>query len=207
MTKKYKVIIADPPWSYENDKNPGSAASHYNTMSIDEICALPVSKLAHKDCVLFLWGCNPLLPEALRVVESWGFEFKTALPWVKVHDEKDEDHNNAFFDFVDDFTLTVKDQLDNKKLSYGQGFWVKACTEYILICVRGKVKSPKEPMLGLISNRFEHSRKPNTIHDLAMGLPGPRLEMFARREYKGFDVWGNQAPNSVDIFNKKEIEK
>ena len=85
--KKYKVIYADPPWAYKvwSRKGAGrSAESHYPTMSIDNLCALPVAELTAKDCALFLWATFPQLPEALRLIKAWGFQYKTvAFVWLK----------------------------------------------------------------------------------------------------------------------------
>lgn len=85
--KKYKVIYADPPWAYRawSQKGKGrSAESHYSTMSLDDIKALPVGELADKDCALFMWITFPLLREAWNVIESWGFTYKSvAFVWVK----------------------------------------------------------------------------------------------------------------------------
>lgn len=196
---EYKVILADPPWSYNNSRMSGAAANHYPTMTHAELCALPVEELAADDAVLFMWATWPLLDEAFALVNAWGFSYKTGLPWIKCAPEHNEDPEQQGFDFVGDFTLPVEDQLARRRPAWGQGFWVKACTEPIFICTRGKAKAPADPMLGLISNRFEHSRKPETIHELARGLEGPRLEMFARRRVDGFDLWGNQVPGGNDL--------
>jgi len=80
---KYSVIYADPPWSYRNSGFNQSAASQYPTMSTDEICALDIEGLAVDDTVLFLWATSPLLPDAIRVIEAWGFEYKASMVWVK----------------------------------------------------------------------------------------------------------------------------
>ena len=66
----YNIIYADPPWRYEQRKVQGAAENHYPTMSIDELCALPVPELAAKDCTLFLWATFPQLPEALRLIRA-----------------------------------------------------------------------------------------------------------------------------------------
>lgn len=85
--KKYKVIYADPPWAYKvwSKKGAGrSAESHYPTMDIEAIKALPVGELADKDCALFLWITFPMLREAWGVMDAWGFTFKTvAFVWIK----------------------------------------------------------------------------------------------------------------------------
>ena len=83
--KKYSIIYADPPWRYERNGVQGAAEKHYPTMSIDELCRLPVSELSEKDSILFLWATFPQLREALRVIKAWGFEYKTvAFVWDKM---------------------------------------------------------------------------------------------------------------------------
>lgn len=82
--KKYNVIYADPPWRYEQKSLQGAAENHYPTMNINDMCALPVGDLADKDCVLFLWATFPMLPEALKLIDAWGFQYKTvAFVWLK----------------------------------------------------------------------------------------------------------------------------
>ena len=82
--KKYSIIYADPPWQYEMKKGQGVAENHYSTMGIKEICSLPVQELCDKDCALFLWVTFPQLSEAFKVIDAWGFRYKTvAFVWVK----------------------------------------------------------------------------------------------------------------------------
>lgn len=82
--KKYNIIYADPPWRYNDKGCNGNAQKHYNTMRLSDICALPVKDIADKDCVLFLWATYPMLKDAMRVIESWGFKYKTlGFQWVK----------------------------------------------------------------------------------------------------------------------------
>lgn len=77
-------IYADPPWQYRQSKGQGVAENHYPTMQLNDICNLPVGSIAHKDSVLFLWTTFPQLSEALEVIKSWGFTYKTvAFVWVK----------------------------------------------------------------------------------------------------------------------------
>ena len=88
--KKYQIIYADPPWQYNRKAGQGIAADHYPTMSLQEICDLPVGKLADKDCVLFLWVTFPQLREGLSVIQAWGFQYKTvAFVWVKKNKKAD----------------------------------------------------------------------------------------------------------------------
>ena len=84
-TKKYGIIYADPPWRYDMKRGHGVAENHYPTMSIEEICALPVADLAAKDSALFLWGTFPQLKEAFRVIDAWGFQYKTLAQSAGIH--------------------------------------------------------------------------------------------------------------------------
>ncbi len=82
--KKYSIIYADPPWRYTAKKVQGAAENHYPTMSIDELCALPVADIAAPDSALFMWATFPQLPEALRLIREWGFNYKSvAFVWLK----------------------------------------------------------------------------------------------------------------------------
>ena len=91
MTGTYEIIYADPPWRYSAKKVQGAAENHYPTMSIDELCALPVAELAAKDSALFMWATFPQLPEALRLIRAWGFTYKSvAFVWLKKNKKADE---------------------------------------------------------------------------------------------------------------------
>ena len=87
---KYGIVYADPPWRYDMKRGNGVAENHYPTMSIEEICALPVADIAAKDSALFLWATFPQLNEAFRVMEAWGFKYKTlAFLWLKQNRKAD----------------------------------------------------------------------------------------------------------------------
>ena len=178
---KYGVIIADPPWTYERSKVQGAAGKEYNTMTLEDICALPIGELAADNSVLFLWATWPLLREAMQVVESWGFTYITGIPWVKI---------------VGLPSVNLGGELEIKP-QYGVGYWVRGCSEPILICRRGKVSPPEGDFVGLLSENMRHSRKPDNLHHIAEKLPGPYLEMFARRKRPGWDVFGNEVAGSI----------
>lgn len=165
----YGVIIADPPWPYDNPQSHDSRRGGYtySPMTLADIQAMPVSQLAAPDCILFLWGTWPKLPQVLQVMAAWGFAHVTGLPWIKTTQEG--------------------------RPVYGLGYWIAGCSEYILIGRRGKVSPPAtEHYLGLVGPALEHSRKPDDIHALAAQLPGPYLELFARRQRSGWTVFGNE---------------
>ena len=177
----YKLILADPPWQYRNSQN-GAAAGHYNLMSTQEICDLPVNELAADDSILLLWSTNPCLPDALKVMDAWGFSYKTKLVWIKVCDNQDGI------------------PLDKVKPTYGTGFWVRGNTEDVLIGIKGKPPAPRSLHLGLVSNRFWHSRKPESVHHYAESITeGPYLEMFARSRRPNWDCWGDEIDSDIQI--------
>lgn len=174
----FRTILADPPWSFKAWSGKGTlraAKNHYSTMSMKEICALPVGDVAADDCALFLWCCWPSLPDALEVVSSWGFKYKTcAFSWMKA---------DPYRLFSDDATPFA-----------GLGYWTRANTEPCLLATKGKPKRLRADVRqGIISPRREHSRKPDCVHERIERLVGgPRLELFARRSRPGWTVWGNE---------------
>ena len=174
----YNIIYADPPWRYEQRKVQGAAENHYPTMSIDELCALPVPELAAKDCALFLWATFPQLPEALRLIRAWDFRYKTvAFVWLKRNRK-----NPSWF--------------------YGMGYWTRANVELCLLATKG---SPKRHSANVHQVVFapiaEHSKKPDIIREKIVELAGdlPRIELFARQSPTGWDVWGNEVDCSIQF--------
>ena len=172
---RYKVILADPPWNYANAGCRGAAENEYKTMSDEEIYNLPIAECADNDCVLLLWATWPKLKEAMMTVSKWGFEYITGFPWIKVSSVS----NNIFGDI-------------EIKSPYGIGFWVRGCSEPILICRRGRPKPPPDGFVGLLSPNMFHSRKPDSIYAYAESMDGPYLELFARRKRDGWDSHGDQ---------------
>lgn len=185
----YRAIYADPPWRFNvwsgtkvvqarGSKSTYKPASvHYETMATEEIAALPVADLAADDCCLFMWACWPTLKDALALIDAWGFQYKTcAFDWMKAHARQVEM-------FRDDTDALM-----------GMGYWTRANTEPCLLATRGKPKRVNADVLqGIIEPRREHSRKPDCVHGRIERLvSGPYLELFARAERPGWDVWGNQ---------------
>ncbi len=171
----YTTILADPPWQFQN-RTGKMAPEHkrllrYPTMELKEIMELPVSKLAAAKSHLYLWVPNALLQEGLRVMESWGFTYKTNLVWYKVRKDGGPDGR-------------------------GVGFYFRNVTELILFGVRGSMRTlqPGRTMVNLMSTqKREHSRKPDEIYDIIESCsPGPYLELFARFQRPGWDQWGNE---------------
>lgn len=180
--KKYKCIYADPPWQFQN--RTGKVApehkrlSRYGTMKLDEIMKLPVSDVADEKSHLYLWVPNALLPDGLEVMKAWGFEYKTNLVWEKVRHDGGPDGR-------------------------GVGFYFRNVTELLLFGIRGdknRTLDPGRSQVNLIrSIKREHSRKPDEFVDLIERCsPGPYLEMFARGDRAGWDMWGNQATDEYE---------
>ena len=179
--RDYRVIYADPPWTFATYSAKGkgrSAEAHYDTMSLAEIEALPVASWAAPDAVLLMWATDPLLDRALKVIERWGFRYKTVgFYWAKLN----RGRAGLMFGERDFFT--------------GMGFWTRANPEPCLLATRGHPKRRSGAVRKLvISPRREHSRKPDEVHHRIEQLcDGPYLEMFARRSQPGWDSWGLQS--------------
>ncbi len=169
----YRIVYADPAWNFENWSYAGAgraASRHYQTAGLSELCAMPVEALAAPDSVLFMWVSDPMLPEGLRLISSWGFAYKTvAFTWVKSKPSGAE--------------------------HMGMGYYTRGNPEMCLLATRGH---PPRPLDGGIRQlqQFpvrEHSRKPDEIHGLIERMyPGPYVELFARTERKGWTSWGNE---------------
>ena len=181
---KYGVILTDPPWEYRNSGVEGRASKHYNLTSTKDLAQIPVESMAADDSVMVMWATWPCLTDAMHLVSAWGFEYVTGFPWVKLQDQ-------PFIDLMGGHVTGAP--------AYGTGFWVRGCTEPILICRRGKPRIPVSGHLGILSKRFEHSRKPDSIYDYCEAMDGPYLEMFCRRPRPGWDVWGNEVESTVEI--------
>lgn len=178
----YKVIYADPPWSWKaySQKGEGrSAKNHYSVMRLEDIMGLRVHDIADEDAVLLLWAIDPMLPQALAVMAAWGFEFKTVgFYWVK------ENAKSPGF-----FT--------------GLGYYTRANPEQCLLGTRGKgvARVDKSVRKLVVAPRREHSRKPDVVRHLVERLFGdvPRVELFARDKANGWDVWGNEVVSDVSF--------
>ena len=183
--KKYNIIYADPPWQYKvwSKKGKGrSAESHYSCMSKEEIQNLPISKICDENCVLFLWVTYPCLIEGLDLIKAWGFEYKTcAFSWIKMN----KNQNTPFV---------------------GMGYYTRANNEICLLATKGKPlkRISRNVEQVILSKIQEHSRKPDAIRDRIVNLFGdlPRIELFARKQTEGWDVWGNE----VDKFNDTQMK-
>ncbi len=179
----YATILADPPWQFQN-RTGKMAPEHkrllrYPTMELKEILELPVSKLAAAKSHLYLWVPNALLQEGLRVMEAWGFTYKSNLVWYKIRKDGGPDGR-------------------------GVGFYFRNVTELLLFGVRGSLRTlnPGRTQVNLLSTRKrEHSRKPDEIYDLIESCsPGPYLELFARFSRPGWHQWGNENVEKNSLY-------
>ncbi len=191
MKPKFKVIYCDPPWSYD-DKclHRGGALRHYETMSLKDICALPVRDLADESCALFMWATFPKLFEAKSVFEAWDFEYKTcAFVWIKTNKRMNLDQQSFFpVDSFDSF--------------WGMGRWTRSNAEICLLGIRGQPKRESASVHQLIYAPIdEHSRKPMETREKIVELCGdvPRVELFAREATEGWAIWGNEIANTVEL--------
>lgn len=191
MTRKWPLIYADPPWSFENRSELGedrNANQHYSTMSIDDIMALPVREIAADDAMLAMWVTDPTLDQAMAVIKAWGFEYKTVLfYWVKTWE-----HAN------------LEAMHETKSFPIGTGYITRAGPEMMLVASRGEprrrilnIDGVMKPDMSIrrlqFAPRAKHSQKPRKFYGLLERLyDGPYLEMFARTRQPGWSAWGNQ---------------
>jgi N6-adenosine-specific RNA methylase IME4 len=179
-SKRYGAIYADPPWLFRTYSAKGtgrSAVSHYDCLEFTDLKSLPVGDLAAKNCALFLWATDPLLPNAIELLEAWGFTYKTvAFCWAKLNKS------------VEGTLLRREDFFT------GLGYWTRANGELCLLGTRGKpIRKSKDVRRLVIERRREHSRKPDEVASRIEKLVhGPYLELFARQTRDGWDVWGDQ---------------
>lgn len=163
---KYRVIYADPPWQYGDERSGfGGATDHYNTMSMEELKSLPVSSLAEDNAVLFLWGTAPLLPEALELIEAWGFKYKTNIVWDKVKGS------------LGNYTSVKHEHL----FLATKGSGVPDNTTRV-------------DSVQVVERTSRHSEKPEEFRNIIETLYtyGNKLELFARKSVEGWEVYGNE---------------
>src|SRR3954469_3234490 len=177
---KYSTILADPPWRFQN-RTGKMAPEHrrlarYETMTLEDIEALPVSDAGAAGAHLYLWVPNALLAEGLNVMTKWGFTYKTNLVWFKTRKDGGPDGR-------------------------GVGFYFRNVTELLLFGVRGTLRTRdagRRQTNIIVSQKREHSRKPDEQYAIVESCsPGPYVELFARHARAGWTPWGNEAPNAA----------
>ena len=174
--KKYQIIYADPPWPPDihiNSKTGGKKITdHYSLMTMGDIKKLPILDIVDDNALLFLWVRHSSLKDAIETIECWGFRYITvAFEWLKTHKKS------------------------GKPTEFMGGWLVGGAVELCLLGKRGKPKRISPRVHRLIkSERREHSRKPDETRDRIVNLVGdlPRIELFARQQTPGWDVWGNE---------------
>jgi N6-adenosine-specific RNA methylase IME4 len=181
---RYRTIVADPPWDYEPfvsiNRTAGKWSERvekplsYPAMTLAAIAALPIADLADpRGAFLFIWTTNRYLPDTFELIEGWGFTYRQTLVWHKV--------NGTPFG----------------------GSFAPNHAEFLLACRRGTVRREGKLPSSVVSIRHNakiHSRKPDVFMDeIERVSPEPRLEMFARRQRLGWDTWGNEALNHVEM--------
>lgn len=167
---KYNIIYADPPWQYY-EGGYKNQSQYYDTMTIEEICNLPIPELAADNCILFLWITSPVLPDATKVIEAWGFKYSTiGFVWIK----------------------SLK---DGTGFAFGCGNWTRANAEYCLIGLKGNIERQDATISQIIYTPKErHSKKPDIVRKKIVQLVGDlsRIELFGREGIEGWKVWGKE---------------
>lgn len=191
---RFGVISVDPPWPWENwgtvdAKSDRRAEKHYATMSLREIAGLPIASIAAKDCALFTWATGPHLPNAIAMIDAWGFKYSgLGFVWIKTRSTHDRPFLNPAFD-----------------LHLGLGKTTRHNAEICLLAFRGTPKrlSASVPEV-IVAPVREHSRKPDEAAARMRALyPGAAIELFARERRDGWASWGNE----VDRFAPSIAEK
>ena len=178
--KKYQIIYADPPWSYRFTSPTGSkrpnyangASDYYETMTLEQIKALPVQEISDKNSALFLWATNPMMPEAFEVMEAWGFRYKTLLTW---HKERCKGMGYWFRGHTEHLLFGIR----------GDVKAFRSLNHNILKLPVGK-----------------HSEKPEEFRDLideATPNMNPKIELFSRKKVLGWDAWGNEVESDITL--------
>lgn len=171
---KFKVVLADPPWAFKTYSKKGmgkSAEKHYQTMTLADICALPVSDIADKNSTLLIWTTGPMYEKTMQVIKAWGFTYKTlGFVWMKKNRKSDG-------------------------LFVGMGYWTRSNAELCLLATRGKPKRiSKRVRQAILAPVREHSRKPEEAYTrIEELLAGPYIELFARTTRPGWTAWGNES--------------
>jgi N6-adenosine-specific RNA methylase IME4 len=169
----YAVILADPPWRYEHVKTKSrTIENHYPTMTLADICALPVAGLAAPDAVLFLWATCPKLAEAMEVMRAWDFTYRTKMEWVK------------------------------PQIGMGYWVRAMSEPLLIGVRGKMRPPLPaRRPGAVIHAPRLKHSAKPPEMHERLERLypEARRVELFARAPREGWDVWGNEVASDLDL--------
>lgn len=181
---KYKTIVIDPPWHYGvwgkgspkselANRHSSAVPMPYVTMNLKQITSIPITSLSADNCELYLWVTQKYLPNAFDIIKQWGFKYCQTITWCK------------------------------KPRGTGQGGVFCPTTEFLILARKGKMPIKKRiDSTWFLTKRphNNHSQKPELFQDIIETVTdGPRLEMFARRERAGWDVFGNEVSNSITL--------
>ncbi|AEK57890.1 conserved hypothetical protein [Acidithiobacillus caldus SM-1] len=175
---RFPVIYADPPWRYGNQATRGATDNHYVTMSLDDIVQMPVRDLVTDDAWLFLWVTHNFLFDSQKVLEGWGFQYKSQIIWNK------------------------RDPNSMRSSRMGMGNYARMCHEILIIAAKGKPQGfTRRDVRSVVDAPLSrHSAKPDIfrqiIESVTVGLE-PRLELFGRRTAPGWTVFGNQVERDL----------
>lgn len=182
--KKYSIILADPPWQYRDKCNDGKrgACHKYEVLSLSDLKNLNVKSIAYDNCAIFLWSTAPMMPNALDLINAWGFCYKTiAFTWVKKNKVSDS-------------------------LFWGMGHHTRANAEYCLLGMRGRLERKSAKVHSIIESKIRaHSQKPDEIYERIIELYGklPSVELFARKSNRYFHSFGDE----IDGKDLREVLK
>ena len=198
--KKYKLILADPPWQYSNKSSNGAADNHYNTTDFYSLTRLPIEKIAFNNSVLCMWYTGNFALEAIKLAEAWNFKVKNmfCFAWIKLNknaeDRIDKNPPEDSFDFM---------EILNSETKINCGNYTRQNIEMCLIAIRGKGLPRRSASVRQIvySCLGEHSEKPKEVHHRLEELYGdvPRIELFAREKYGEWDVYGDQVNSDIQL--------
>jgi N6-adenosine-specific RNA methylase IME4 len=178
----YSIIYADPPWRMIS---PRLVYTPYETMSDEQIINMPVKDIASENCALFMWSISSRLPVAIEACKSWGFTYKTiAFNWVKTSMATGQPNCR-----IGTYTL--------------QG------SEICLLGIRGKLQKKSNKVRQVfMSPRATHSKKPDEFRNRIVDLYGdlPRIELFARSQTQGWDVFGNEVEGSIRLLTTRAAD-
>ena len=174
--KKYQIIYADPPWEYKASGSGNRVVgSKYETLNIEDIKRMPIQNICNDTSILFMWVTFPRLEQGMEAIKAWGFQYYgLGFDWVKMNKKSDTPF-------------------------WGMGYYTRQNTEICLIGVKKSMKQRIKPQvrneLSVVHSKIrEHSRKPDEIRESIVNICGdvPRIELFARQEFDGWDCWGNE---------------
>lgn len=221
-SKRFDIIYADPPWQYKDKCTSGNrgAGYKYPCASLDDLKALPVANMANNNAVLFMWATWPQLPEALELIEAWGFSYKTcAFVWIKRNQRYWENLTSKVRKLMRSITSprdiqldVVKNVIQDKEFLMGMGAaGTRANTEVCILAKRRgysrlssavrQIVETDEPESWFLPHSGRHSEKPAEIRDRIVELFGdvPRVELFCRHQPEGWDNWGNEPEISYSV--------